>query len=379
MKSVDVTLVIAFVAASLFLSSSVQAQQASSSPFAGITQAQQICGPRISPDSLRGKIVFVEYWGTRCPPCRQSMPHLQEMYNQLGKTGLFCIIGNHVQQYTSDTDKFLKDTGVTFPVYQHLNLPINKNITSIPRAFLFDVSGKIVAEGHPLEIVNRIPDLVQEALILKKTETLHALDSSKVPNEFKRPFTHSDLRDIQNTALAMSTPGKTWQENYKTFQKSAQFNRTSKKQSASSVSDKRLNDETLRLIELSKTEPAKAYNSIKKRYRLVKGTGQEQELVDAFRPLTVDKNIKELSIILKNIENFNSQSEQMTSEAAQKKAQELFESLKTFCGKQELSLILKKEAYAAAWELKQKYGNGSADSRQEAAGARQETVMISGT
>lgn len=378
MKSVNVTLVIAVTAASLFLSTSVQAQQASSSPFSGITYAQQICGPRISPDFLQGKIVFVEYWGTRCPPCRQSMPHLQEMYNQLGQTGLFCIIGNHVQQYTSDTDKFLKDAGVTFPVYQHLNLPINKNITSIPRAFLFDVSGKIVAEGHPLEIVNRIPDLVQEALVTKKAETLHALDSSNVPNEFKRPFTHSDLRDVQNTALAMSTPGKTWKENYKTFQKSAQFYGASESESVLPVRDNHLNAETLRLIELSKTEPAKAYYSMKKHYHLVKGTDQVRPLADAFRPLTVDKNIKELSIILRDIEDLNSQSEQMTSEAAQKKAQELFDSLKTFCDKQELSLILKKEAYAAAWELKQKYGNSSEDRRQDAAGSRQETVMVTG-
>lgn len=356
MKSVNVTLIVVVAAASLLFFPCVQAQQTTVSPFSGIDHAQQICGPKITPDSLQGKIVFVEYWGTRCGPCRQSMPHLQEMYSQLGKTGMFCIIGNHVQQYTTDTDKFLKDTGITFPVYQHLDLPINKTITSIPQAFLFDVNGKIVAEGHPLKIVDKIPDLVQEAILTKKAETLCKLDSSANLNDYKRTFTHSDLRNIQNTALAMSTPGKIWVENYKAFQKGTQSKDNYAAQTKSTTPNNSLNDEILKLVELSKTEPAKAYASIDKLNRSIKGMNQERALADIFKKLSADKNVKDLSTILMNIADFQSEAGQMNSTAAQNKAQGLFNSLKNYYSRKDLSKELKKEAYEAARELKEKYG-----------------------
>ena len=191
MKSVNITLIVAVATASIFFFTSVQAQQTSLSPFVGIDNAQQICGPKISPDDLRGKVVFVEYWGTRCGPCRQSMPHLQEMYSQFEKTGLFCIIGNHIQPYSPDTDTFLKKVGVTFPIYQQLNLPINQPITSIPHAFLFDVTGKIVAQGHPTEVVNKIPALIQETTTMQKTG-VKELITPGVPEEFNHPISITD-------------------------------------------------------------------------------------------------------------------------------------------------------------------------------------------
>ncbi|MBQ2622252.1 MAG: TlpA family protein disulfide reductase [Thermoguttaceae bacterium] len=359
MKHLNVFLAVAAMCAVAFVSSDVQAEKAS--PFADVTQAQQICGPKISPDALRGKVVFVEYWGTNCGPCRQSMPHLQEMYAQLGKTGMFCIIGNHVQQYSPETDKFLKEKGITFPVYQHLSLPVNQNFSGIPRAFLFDATGNVVAEGNPMEVANKVPALLQETMTMKKSGILNALASSGVPGGLKHPFADSDLGKFQKTALAMFMPGKPWLANYKKLQKAAESSDNSEAQTAIETLNSYLNDEIIRLLALSKTDPAKAYVSIDKLNRSIKGMNQERALADVVKKLSADKNVKDLSAILLNIADFESNASQMKPAAAKNKAQGLFNSLKTYCDRKNLSKELKKEAYDAARELKQKYGSSASN------------------
>lgn len=347
------------VVGSALVPMSVQAQQSSSSPFSGIDRAEQICGPKISPDALRGKVVLVEYWGTNCGPCRMSMPHLQEMYAQLGKTGMFCIIGNHVQQHSSETDKFLKEKGITFPVYQFLDLPVNRDFSGIPRAFLFDATGNVVAEGNPKDVVNKVPDLIKEAMMMKKSGILSALDSSNTPGGLKHPFANSNLGQFQKTALTMFMPGKPWLANYQKLQKAAQSDDNTAAQSALETLNSYLNDEILRLLDLSKTDPAKAYVSIDRLNRSIKGMNQERALADVVKTLSADKNVKDLSAILLNIADFESNANQMNAAAAKNKAQGLFNSLKTYCSRKDLSKLLKNEAFAAARELKEKYGCSS--------------------
>lgn len=357
MKYINVVSIAVAVAALSFSPMKVQAQK-TGSPFADIDRAEQICGPKISPDDLRGKVVFVEYWGTNCGPCRQSMPHLQEMYLKLGKTGMFCIIGNHVQQYTPDTDKFLKERGITFPVYQHLSLPVNQDFSGIPRAFLFDVTGNVVAEGNPMEVANKVPALLQEAAVLKKSGVLAGLESTAIPGGLKHPFADSNLGKFQKTALAMFTPGKPWLANYKKLQKAAQSSDNVEAQTALETLDSYLHDEIVRLLELAKTDPAKAYVSIDRLNRSIKGMNQERALEDVIKTLSADKNVKDLSAILINIAEFESKANQMNPTAVKNKAEGLYNSLKTYYGRKNLSKQLKNEAVDAARELKQKYSSG---------------------
>ena len=354
MKNINAFWVVITTIVLTLVSTRVQAQQ--ESPFADIADAQQINGPKISPEALRGKVVLVEYWGTNCGPCRASMPHLQEMYAQLGKTGLFCIIGNHVQQYTPETDQFLKERRITFPIYQHLSLPVNQDFSGIPHAFLFDCTGNVVAEGSPREVSNKVPALLQEAMILKKSGILSALDSSNIPGGLRHPFADSNLGKFQKAALAMFIPGKPWLANYKKLQKAAQSSDNVEAQTALETLDSYLNDETARLLDLSKTDPAKAYVSIDKLNRSVKGLDQEHALEDAFKTLSADKNVKDLSAILLNIADFESNIRQMKASAAKSKAQGFFNALKNYCDRKNLSKELKKEAFDAARELKKKYG-----------------------
>lgn len=51
-------------------------------------------GKPVALESLRGKVVLIEFWGTWCAPCKASMPHLKELYAKHRSRG-FEVIGVH--------------------------------------------------------------------------------------------------------------------------------------------------------------------------------------------------------------------------------------------------------------------------------------------
>lgn len=114
-----------------------------------------IYGQQITADDLRGKIIFFEYWGINCPPCRGSMPHLQALQQKYGNKG-FTVVGSHCQGLSPAVETFLKENKVTFPVYQALSIPEAPCPGGIPFAALIGANGKVVAMGHPTQLYSLV-------------------------------------------------------------------------------------------------------------------------------------------------------------------------------------------------------------------------------
>jgi peroxiredoxin len=97
---------------------------------------------------LRGQIVLVNLWATWCQPCKAEMPALESFYHKYRDNG-FTIVAINDGDPTSDVLQFVKDYGLTFPIwldptyiateqaFKTLNLPssfvINRNGTIVLR------------------------------------------------------------------------------------------------------------------------------------------------------------------------------------------------------------------------------------------------------
>jgi cytochrome c biogenesis protein CcmG/thiol:disulfide interchange protein DsbE len=99
------------------------------------------------PDT-KGKPQIVEFWATWCPPCRATIPHLNEINKKYQPQGLV-VIG-----ITDEDKKTVQDFRKKLPM--EYNVAIDKHglaeklgITGIPHAFLVGKDGKVVWEGHP--------------------------------------------------------------------------------------------------------------------------------------------------------------------------------------------------------------------------------------
>ena len=101
-------------------------------------------GDVVSRESLRGKVVLVNFWATWCPPCRVEMPGFQRVYDARKARG-FTILGISADARRDGVASFLTERGITYPVAMAANSVSSKfgNVRTLPTSFLIDRNGRI--------------------------------------------------------------------------------------------------------------------------------------------------------------------------------------------------------------------------------------------
>ncbi|MCI8453395.1 MAG: redoxin domain-containing protein [Lachnospiraceae bacterium] len=100
----------------------------------------------------KGKVVFLNFWATWCPPCRAEMPDIQKIYEEYQESGddSLVILGvagpSQGQEKTKQgiTD-FLEENGYTYPVLMDESGEqfMNYGVYSLPTTFMIDADGNV--------------------------------------------------------------------------------------------------------------------------------------------------------------------------------------------------------------------------------------------
>ncbi len=100
-------------------------------------------GEYVSLDDLRGKVVVLDFWGTWCPPCVESVPSLRSMHKKYSKEPSFVLIG-----ISSDSDEdvwreFTEKNKMVWPQYRDKDRRIHRafGIRAFPTYILIDHEG----------------------------------------------------------------------------------------------------------------------------------------------------------------------------------------------------------------------------------------------
>ncbi|MBN1863891.1 MAG: TlpA family protein disulfide reductase [Victivallales bacterium] len=111
-----------------------------------------ISGPEVKLDELQGKVVVIEFWGWRCPPCLASLPKLAKLDKKYRKKGLV-LIGMHAQQASNDQIlEIVKKSKLEFTITTNPASHGPVSFSGIPKVFVFDGEGKLVFDGHPNDV-----------------------------------------------------------------------------------------------------------------------------------------------------------------------------------------------------------------------------------
>ena len=102
-------------------------------------------GEYVSLDDLRGKVVVLDFWGTWCPPCVESVPSLRSMHKKYSKEPSFMLIG-----ISSDSDEdvwreFTERNKMVWPQYRDKDRKIHRafGIRAFPTYVLIDHEGVV--------------------------------------------------------------------------------------------------------------------------------------------------------------------------------------------------------------------------------------------
>jgi len=123
----------------------------------------------ITLSKLKGKVVLLDFWATWCAPCRESIPHLIQLYKTNQEKG-FVVIGMSMDRGERDmVHRFVKSMDIPYPVViAPDDVARNYGVSSLPTAIFIDKAGKIQEKivGFNSSIANKmmakVADLTSE-------------------------------------------------------------------------------------------------------------------------------------------------------------------------------------------------------------------------
>ncbi|HEY2676935.1 MAG TPA: TlpA disulfide reductase family protein [Steroidobacteraceae bacterium] len=119
----------------------------------GFIAAAALCGfwlpvaradAQVDLNSLRGRVVYLDFWASWCAPCRQAFPWMQRMQDRYAQQGLV-IIAVDAERSRQDAERFLDNFHPTFDVRfdPKGELAERFNVQGMPTGLVIDRHGVV--------------------------------------------------------------------------------------------------------------------------------------------------------------------------------------------------------------------------------------------
>jgi peroxiredoxin len=126
-----------------------------------------VSGENLALQSLRGKVVLLNFWATWCGPCREELPELarvQEKFRQRGFAVVTVTVDNDLENIRS----FLKKYAVKLQALWDRRKKVAEAyaVEKMPSSYIIDRSGVIrfIHRGYRPEELKRIENEIDELL-----------------------------------------------------------------------------------------------------------------------------------------------------------------------------------------------------------------------
>ena len=100
-------------------------------------------GDTVSLSGFQGKLVLINFWATRCHPCREEMPYLEELFREENENlVILCVDGG---ENASTVKDFARENDLSLTILLDINRKVTRSykVRFIPTTFLVNEEGEI--------------------------------------------------------------------------------------------------------------------------------------------------------------------------------------------------------------------------------------------
>ncbi|HEY2421957.1 MAG TPA: thiol-disulfide oxidoreductase ResA [Neobacillus sp.] len=111
----------------------------------------------------KGQGVFLNFWGTWCPPCKKEMPYINNQYHQFNGKGVQ-VLTVDINESQLAVNQFAKGLKLDFPIMIDTDKQVMSayGIDTLPATFLVDKNGKVIKYFTGELTENKIRNFMEE-------------------------------------------------------------------------------------------------------------------------------------------------------------------------------------------------------------------------
>jgi peroxiredoxin len=111
----------------------------------------------------RGQGVFLNFWGTWCPPCKKEMPYINNQYHQFKDNGVQ-VLSVDIQESELAVNQFIERLKLDFPIMIDKDKEVMTayGVDYLPATFLIDKNGKVVKYSTGELTENKIREYMEK-------------------------------------------------------------------------------------------------------------------------------------------------------------------------------------------------------------------------
>ncbi len=107
-----------------------------------------LAGQPVTPEQLKGKVVYLDFWGTQCQPCRQSLPQVEKVfakYKDNSNVAFLAVSVDPPAVENKELEQIFADLKVSIPIVRDLEGHGARQfiLRAIPTSFLIGKDGRV--------------------------------------------------------------------------------------------------------------------------------------------------------------------------------------------------------------------------------------------